>query len=284
MKWLYFSLLFFMLTLQASLFGQEISGGNDTIMLTILYDNKSMDDGLVADHGFSCLVELGDRALLFDAGRNADIFMQNVRKLEVDYSKINWVFISHIHGDHMGGLFDILDKCNKPKLYLPFSYPRHRGEPLGERADRDFEALLERLKPLVSAIVQKKESVTVGESFFNTGIIDNESYEQSLLIPTSKGLIIITGCAHPGILEIVKRAKELMKQDVYLVMGGFHLMRTDASQVRIIASELRTLTKFIGPGHCTGSDSQNIFKDIFKEDYIDMRAGLRLTLADLIVE
>jgi 7,8-dihydropterin-6-yl-methyl-4-(beta-D-ribofuranosyl)aminobenzene 5'-phosphate synthase len=180
----------------------------------------------------------------------------------------------------MGGLFDILAKCNKPQLYLPFSYPRHRGEPLGDQADRDFNALLERLNMLVSGIIQKKEPVKIGDTFFTTGMIEYETYEQALIIPTSKGLIIITGCAHPGIVKIVMRAKELMEKNVYLVMGGFHLMRSDASQVKFVAQELKKLTRYIGPCHCTGEQAQVIFKDIFKENYINVEAGSRLTLAD----
>ena len=204
--------------------------------------------------------------------------MKNVSKLELDYSKISCVFVSHIHGDHMGGLFEILEKSNKPQLYLPFSYPRHRGEQLGDQAERDFEALLSRFRPLVSAIIQTKESAKVGDSFMSTGMIEDESYEQSLIIPTSKGVIIITGCAHPGIVETVRRAIELTEQEVLLVLGGFHLMQTDASEVRLIAQELRQLTKYIGPCHCTVGDAQAIFKDIFKTDNIDIKAGVRLTL------
>jgi 7,8-dihydropterin-6-yl-methyl-4-(beta-D-ribofuranosyl)aminobenzene 5'-phosphate synthase len=97
-----------MLTPQDSIIGQDKPDSNDNIVLTVLYNNKSMDNSVIADHGFSCLVEIGDRALLSDTGRNADKFMTNVSNLEVDHSKISWIFISHIHGDHMGGLFDIL--------------------------------------------------------------------------------------------------------------------------------------------------------------------------------
>ena len=281
MKWAYLFLLPVIFASQDPALGQKLSEKNDNMVLTILYNNKSLDTSIVADHGFSCLVEIGDRALLFDAGRIADIFMTNVSNLEVDYAKIRWVFISHIHGDHMGGLFDMLGKCNQPQLYLPVSYPRHRGEPPGDQADRDFKALLARLRPHVSEIIQQKEPVKFGDSFFSTGMIDDASYEQALIIPTSKGLVIITGCAHPGILEIVRYAKELSGQDVFLVTGGFHLMRSDASQIRSIADELRRLTKYIGPCHCTGDLAQDIFKEIFKDDYLDIQAGSRFSLEDV---
>lgn len=259
---------------------KEKRESNNNIVLTILYNNKSLDSSIVADHGFSCLVESGGNVCLFDAGRIAENFATNVSKLGVNCSRINHVIISHIHDDHMGGLVDILAKCNKPTLYLPFSYPQMRGEPLGDQAEKDFKALLDSYKPLVSDIIRKKESVKIGDEFYSTGMIEDETYEQALIVPTSKGLIVITGCAHPGILNIVRRAKDLMKQDVFFVMGGFHLLRTDSTQIKTIAQELREVTKYVGPCHCTGEQAQGILKDIFKEDYIDIQAGLKLKLGE----
>lgn len=253
---------------------------NDSIACTILYNNVSVADSIAADHGFSCLIESGDNLSLFDAGRVPDKFMTNVAKLDVDCSRIGQVFISHIHGDHMGGLLDILAECKKPTLYLPFSYPQMKGEPLGPEADRGYKAMLDGMRPLVSEIVEAKEPVTVGDRFYSTGMIEDETYEHALIVPTSKGLLIITGCAHPGILEIVKRAKELMKQDVHFVMGGFHLIQADSTQITTIAQELRTMTKYVGPCHCTGETARNIFKDIFGDDYADIRAGQKLAIDD----
>lgn len=260
--------------------GQERRDSADQVVCTILYNNTSADDPVIADHGFSCLIESGDHSCLFDAGRIPDKFMTNVSQLGVNCSRINSVFISHIHGDHMGGIFDVLAKCVKPALYLPFSYPQTPDEPHTDKSDSDFLALLKQLKPFVSEIVQKKESFRIGDLFYSTGMMEDQTYEQALIVSTSRGLIIITGCAHPGILNIVKRAKELMKQDVLFVMGGFHLVSTDSAQVQTIARELRKLTTYVGPCHCTGEIAQGIFKDVFKEDYIDIRAGSKLRFGD----
>lgn len=270
-------LLLILLNSQSAVTAQETSKYPDNVVCTILYNNISVADSIIADHGFSCLIESGDQTCLFDAGRISDKFMTNANKLKVNCSRINQVFISHIHDDHMGGLFDILPKCNKPTLYLPYSYPQMRGEPLGDQADADFKALLERYEPLVSEIVREKDPVKINDMFFTTGMIEDQTYEHALIVPTSEGLVVVTGCAHPGILEIVKRAKELMKQDVYFVMGGFHLIRTDSLQVKTIAQELRKLTKYVGPCHCTGKEACAVIKDIFKDDYIDIQAGLKLT-------
>lgn len=274
-------LLLISLCIQGPAFGLPERPSADDVALTILYDNTSAIDSVMADHGFSCLVESRGHYLLFDAGRMADKFLANARRLGVDLSKIEDVFISHVHGDHMGGLADILAGLRKPTLYLPFSYPRLINEPSSDRADRDWLALLERFRPFVSGTVRKKEPIAVGRIGRSTGTIDDVTYEQALIIPTAKGLIVITGCAHPGILEIVVRARELMKQDVFLVMGGFHLAAADPARVQAIARELRGMTKRIGPCHCTGERAVGIFREVFQEDFIDVRAGTKLRVGGL---
>jgi 7,8-dihydropterin-6-yl-methyl-4-(beta-D-ribofuranosyl)aminobenzene 5'-phosphate synthase len=250
------------------------------VVFTVLCDNTSQSDSIFADHGFSCLIESGDQTCLFDAGNNPEKFMANVGKLDVDCSAIDHVFISHIHGDHMGGLSPILEECNRPTLCMPVSYPRPGGESFGDRADADFSAMLEELKPFVYEVIQSREPATFGRDFHTTGVIDNWSYEQALIFPTPKGLIIITGCAHPGIVDIARHAREVMRQDVHFVMGGFHLMRSDSAHVDSVAQELRQLTRYIGPCHCTGEKARAIIKSVFREDYVDVHAGLRLQLPE----
>lgn len=260
--------------------GQEVNKGADNIICTVLYDNISHTDSTIQDHGFSCLIESGDETCLFDAGRVSDKLMTNVSRLGVDYATIDHIFISHVHSDHTGGLFDILSECNKPTLCMPISYPRQKGESLTDRADADYSAMLQQLTPFVSEIIQTREFASLGDNFYTTGMIEEQSYEQSLILPTSKGLIVITGCAHPGILAIVRRAKELAQQDVYLVIGGFHLGWTDSTQIKTVAQELRQLAKHVGPCHCTGEKAQAIFKAVFADDYIDVYAGLKLRLGE----
>jgi 7,8-dihydropterin-6-yl-methyl-4-(beta-D-ribofuranosyl)aminobenzene 5'-phosphate synthase len=259
---------------------QERRASAAPLVLTVLYNNTSAGDSVMADHGFACLLERGGHTYLFDAGRVPDTLMANARELGVDCTKIDRVIVSHIHDDHMGGIFELLAACAKPALYLPFSYPRSPSEPHTDRSDSDYLALLERLRPSVSDIFQRKDGGEIGEGIYSTGMIEDQSYEQALLVPTSKGLIVLTGCAHPGILEVVKRARELTRQDVYFVMGGFHLTSTDPARVRTIARELRTLTKRIGPCHCTGEKAEAILKDVFKDDYVDIRAGLKIRLGE----
>jgi len=263
-------------------YGQKIESNQDEVFLTILYDNRSAYDSIYADHGFSCLIESGIESCLFDAGRIPDQLILNMERLNINFSGINHIFISHIHNDHMGGLQHALNKCNQPDLYMPYSYPQLIGEPGSDKADNDWEALLDGYKPMVSDLIRVKESTHIGNIGYTTGIFENVFYEQSLIIPTSQGLVIITGCSHPGIVEIVKHAKKLMNHDVYLVLGGFHLNSTKPDEVLEIAQQLRELTRYLGPCHCTGEKSMHIFKKVFNEDYVDVKSGTRLGTGNIL--
>ena len=280
MKAIYFVVVF--LIVWPSSYGQKIEDGRREVFLTILYDNRSDSDSISADDGFSCLVESDGNKCLFDAGRISEKLIMNMDRLNVNYSEINHIIISHIHSDHMDGLLDVLGKCHKPVLSMPFSYPQLINEPPSDRADKDWQALLDQYRPLVSELIQKKEPAKTGDIGYLTGVNETEFYEQSLIIPSSKGLVILTGCSHPGRLEIVKHAKKLMNRDVYLVLGGFHLISTDSAEVKYIAQELRKLTRFIGPCHCTGANAIDIFQDVFKEDFIDIKAGSIINVEHLL--
>ena len=275
-----FVILIIILIAQNQCYGQKNVINTGDVFLTILYDNKSVSDSIMTDNGFSCLIESGGNTCLFDAGRIPEKLIINMDRLKADYSNIDLIFITHIHVDHMGGLQELLARGNKPVLYMPYSYPQLIGEPPSDRADSDWLTLLDQYKPMVSELIRKKEPVAVGNIGYSTGMIEDITCEQSLIIPTSKGLVIITGCAHPGIVKIVKQAKSLIKQDVYLVLGGFHLASTDPVEVNNIAQELRKLTRLIGPCHCTGEKAMKIFHNVFKEDYIDIKAGVKIRISN----
>ncbi|HNS14072.1 MAG TPA: MBL fold metallo-hydrolase, partial [Syntrophorhabdaceae bacterium] len=96
----------------------------------------------------------------------------------------------------------------------------------------------------------------------------------SLVLDTDNGLTIVTGCAHPGIINIVERVKENIKKDIYLVMGGFHLLDEPVIKIKEVNNTLRELgVHNIGPSHCTGEDAIEIFKESYRENFIDIRAG-----------
>ncbi len=185
--------------------------------ITIIYDNKTWEEGLKADWGFSCLVEAYDKKILFDTGTNGSILLHNMQRLNIDPTIIEEVFISHAHGDHTGGLPDLLRINNAVKVYIPVSCP----EPPG-----------------ASEVVRVKEPFKIHENIFSSGEL--KSIEQSLMVKTQKGLAVIVGCSHPGVKNILKAASQFGKP--YAIIGGLHGF-SDFNLVKDL--------EFICPTHCT---------------------------------
>jgi 7,8-dihydropterin-6-yl-methyl-4-(beta-D-ribofuranosyl)aminobenzene 5'-phosphate synthase len=246
----------------------------DALTFTILYNDVALNDSFAADQGFSCLVEAGEKAYLFDAGRIDEALAQNGAAASVDYSRIELVFVSHLHSDHIGGLTGIIRQCNRPALYLPVDYPVSQTV----RGRAWVEERVNGVLPYVSDSVRVMEPTRLNDHLYSTGPLERQSFEQAMVIDAEEGLVVLTGCSHPGIVEIVRRARSLLDREVYLVMGGFHLAVTDSAQVEDIARELRGLTRKIAPCHCTGERPQEIFRAVFGDDYLEVRAGMSFTV------
>ncbi len=157
--------------------------------ITIVYDNEA-EDGLKPGWGFSCLVEAGKK-ILFDTGADGPTLLANMKKLGINPKSIDAIVLSHSHGDHTGGLTAILQKTGEIDVYAPFP--------------EDLPHFHE---------VKEKEEICSGVLVRSLGI------EEYLLIETKKGLLLITGCSHPGLGNMIEDAKQFGK--VYGVLGGFH--------------------------------------------------------------
>ena len=153
------------------------------VKLTIVYDNEVFQNGLASDWGFSCYVQTPVTNLLFDTGAKGNILLSNMTKLAINPKDIDTVMLSHDHGDHTGGLSSLLKVNPEVTVYKPtFS-----------KIPKEF------LNNITT-------TGTLG------GIWDIQ--EQSLIIKTNKGLVVIGGCSHPGLESILGK--------VYAVLGGFH--------------------------------------------------------------
>jgi len=176
-----------------------------------------------------------------------------MEKLGIDPASIKKVVISHIHGDHVGGLEGFLEKNNNVTVFIPSSFPKSVKNMIIQRGAKFVEISVPR---------------KIYDSVYTTGELYGSPEEQSLIIDSKKGLVVITGCAHPGVVNIVKKAKKLMKKDVYLVLGGFH--HPPISCVK----EFRKLqVKKVAPSHCTGDLVREAFRKEYKQDFIDYGVG-----------
>jgi metal-dependent hydrolase (beta-lactamase superfamily II) len=126
------------------------------------------------------------------------------------------------------------------------------------------------------------DAVKITDNVWSTGEMGIEIIEQSMVIQTPKGLVVITGCAHPGIEDIVAKAVEIMDEPVLLVMGGFHLLRTGTDAVEDIAREFKDKhIQYAAPTHCSGDGTIRVFQEVFGEQYLKLGTGKVIQTAKL---
>ncbi len=253
------SALFICFLLVFILVGNMHSLESSVITITILYDNYPHEQGLKTDWGFSCIIKGTEKTILFDTGTRSDILFHNIKSLNVNLKNVELVPLSHNHGDHTGGLFAFLEENNKVTVYVPVSFP---------------DSFKQRVKDSGAKIVSLDEPVEICNKVHLTGEMVGPANEQALIIDTSKGLVVITGCAHPGIVDMVKRAKEMIKKDVYLVLGGFHLVSKSEAEVKEIIREFKELgVQKVGATHCTGDLAIGLFKKAYEENFVQLGVG-----------
>ncbi len=236
-----------------------------TLRFTVLYDNYLHLDGTKADWGFSCLIEGTEKTILFDTGTQPEILMHNAKVLNVDLKNVDQVVISHNHDDHTGGLSALLERNPKVTVFFPVSFPP------------EFRRRVEGLKAKAQ---QVDKPIEICRNVYLTGEMGDEIKEQSLIIDSPKGLIIVTGCSHQGIVNILRRAKEILDRPIHLVFGGFHLgNRSEAEMKEIIAAFKQLKVEKCGATHCTGDGPIAMFKQAFGENYLPMGAGKVIKIA-----
>lgn len=237
---------------KAGVAGQEFS-------ITVVYDNYLVNSKLAARWGFSCVIKTRTTRILFDTGGNSSIFLSNMNILNMSPQDIETVVISHIHEDHLGGLGGFLERNGEAKVYVPASFPNSI-----EKEIQSFGAECHRVE----------KAMRVARDVHSTGEMGIWIKEQSLVLDTRKGIIVITGCAHPGIVNIIKKAIEIRADKrIHLVMGGFHLGSADWELRAVIRDFRRLGVERTGPCHCSGGRCRELFKEEYGDDYVDMGVG-----------
>jgi 7,8-dihydropterin-6-yl-methyl-4-(beta-D-ribofuranosyl)aminobenzene 5'-phosphate synthase len=238
----------------------------ENISLTIAYDNNPYKEGLSNAWGFSCLIKGAEKTILFDTGGKKAILLENMNKLGINLKAIDIVILSHFHYDHIGGLEGLLQRNKEVTVFFPASFQARFREDL--------------IKSGVQTVVIQDPAL-ICKSVYSTGELGMWIWEQSLLVHSDKGLLVITGCAHPGIVKIIKTAKNLLRDDVLLVVGGFHLAGKSKSEIEYIISEIKELgVRYAGPCHCSGDLARQLFKIEYGNNYIDVGVGRIIKLGE----
>ena len=267
------------------------------VRITTLVENSSSRPDILAEHGLSFWIELGERRILFDTGQS-DAVIENSAALGIDLSTADAIVLSHGHYDHAGGLASVLEIAKNASVYVHpgavvdrFSQRSAGAKPIGmsEAAKR---ALLSRGVIWTEKPVQIFPGVTVtgqvprlndfedtGGAFFldrDCRQADDIPDDQSLLIESSRGLIVVLGCAHAGVVNILDYSAKLSgKGCIYAVMGGMHLLRASDERVnRTIEAFERYGIERIAPVHCTGEAAVERIKRAFSKQYFASPAGV----------
>lgn len=230
------------------------------LKLTVVYDNYAYAENLQTDWGFGCVVEIGNHKILFDTGGKGDILLDNMEKLGIDPKSIDIVFLSHFHNDHTGGLKDFLEANSNVKVVYPQSFPKE---------------LVDVIKHPDAGSVPVSESMEILPNIYTLGEIKYLIPEQALAIRSENGIVVITGCAHPGIINILEIAKKQFPDDkIHLVLGGFHLRNITEDSLNSIVQKMLDLEILnVSPTHCTDNKAKKMFEQVFNIRYLEAGVG-----------
>lgn len=267
--------------------------------ITILYDAFGTDAAMKKDWGFSALVEVADKPILFDNGNDPDIFAANVKAKGVDLTNIDFVVLSHRHSDHMAGLNHVLSVNPTVKIYAPREGFGIYGSSLPSSFYRKDESLPSEMRyyegkpPEVMKfgtawqganieLIDKTTEIVPGITLIalvSDAPGTKELKELSLAVNTSDGVVLVVGCAHPGVEKIVEAAAAISSK-IRLIAGGFHLV---VAPDEVIARSVATLKdtfkiESIAPGHCTGEPTFAALKQAFGDRYLYAGVGTSLSL------
>jgi 7,8-dihydropterin-6-yl-methyl-4-(beta-D-ribofuranosyl)aminobenzene 5'-phosphate synthase len=240
------------------------SGIDNPVTITVIYDNFASIEGVKEDWGYSIVIDGLEKKILFDTGTKPEIFESNFRKLGIDDAKIDVLVLSHEHGDHTGGILSFVKMKTGIPLIIPHSFTSSFTTQMSGLG----------LKP----VLVDAPSI-ICDHLFTSGEFDYPIAEQALVLDTKKGLVVMTGCSHPGIVEMLKIIKEDFNKNIYMVFGGFHLMeKTDKDMEKIIAGMKSLGVVKCGATHCTGDKQITMFEKAFGNDYFKLGVGNKIVI------
>lgn len=261
--------------------------------ITVLIENQGPDE-LKTEHGLSIYIEYDGRKYLLDSGCT-DAFMQNARKLDVDLKDVDEAVLSHAHYDHSGGFEELLKYNTKAGLYLRAGTKENCYSTAGKGEEyigipRGFlkrwsgrihyvggDYCLAKGVYLIPHKISSEARTQKAGMFVKTSKGDRPdtfAHEQTMVFQTLKGLVFINSCSHTGIDTIIREIKETFPdQEIYAVLGGFHLMRNKPDQLAYTEGEVQNLAQtlldegieHIYTGHCTGTKGYEIMRKTLGE-------------------
>lgn len=273
--------------------------------ITLLVDNKA-EAGLDFEHGLSIFIEHQGKRILFDNGQDSSVLFHNAEELNISLVDLDYIILSHGHFDHSGNLNTLL-RTNPNALFyahpdcLQLRYSLHANKPPRlisikkedieainnfPSAQKNFISKATEVLPnlwLTGEIPRLNDIEDTGGPFFldkDKNEADHIHDDMSLWIKTEKGLTLVCGCCHSGIINTIEQIKTLTNQEkIKTMIGGLHLVNSD--QRRLDATTLylnKQHIENIYPGHCTGDKAMALLQERCTANVQIAKAGLKLTL------
>jgi len=173
------------------------------LRITVVYNNVPYAPEMKTAWGFAAVIETGGETVLFDTGGDGQTLLANMERLGLTSEHVTAVVLSHVHSDHTGGLDDFLALNARVTVYMPQSFPI------------TFHHAVKRCGAQIDTVGGPRRLFA---NLHSTGDMGNGVKEQALVIDTLSGLVIVTGCAHPDIVEITRGARTYLNKEVYLLM------------------------------------------------------------------
>ena len=231
------------------------------MQIKVIVTGSTKWDRFIGRWGVSFLI---GEDILFDTFGEPYTFLNNIQKMNIDIPKIKHIIISHDDWDHISGLWYIINRYKDLNVYICPNFKQR---------------IKDRIESFRVNIIEANGLLGIKGDIFSTGQMDGKSEgriisEQSLVIKTTDGLIVITGCAHPGIINIVENVKKQFKENIHLVLGGLHLKGYTEEQIYELTSKLRNYrVNKIAPSHCTGELAIKLIKKEYNNNFIQMKQG-----------
>ena len=224
--------------------------------IKVLSDNTVYRDGIMAEHGLSFWLKYDGQQYIIDTGQGL-VITQNAERMGINLAQIEGVIISHSHDDHLGGLDKILALNPAVKVYGHPAIKKTYQQRIKERSTgkKQVYGKPARIKNFIPA----EKPLKIAAGLWLTGILPGEHnhkearVENSLVCETGRGLVVLVGCSHAGIIKILNHIKSLSNKPVLAAAGGFHLYKKEMGELREIAQDFaETGVKIIYPLHCSG--------------------------------
>jgi 7,8-dihydropterin-6-yl-methyl-4-(beta-D-ribofuranosyl)aminobenzene 5'-phosphate synthase len=269
------------------------------MLVKTLVEDTVISEDFISEHGLSLYVEANGKKLLFDMGKT-DLFVKNAKRLGVDLSAVEYAVVSHGHYDHGGGLGAFLRINDKAKVYVRRqAFETHLALRRSGRKD-NIGLDPEHLESGRLILTKAYERVASGMELFSN-VIERELYsesnrillteregetveddflhEQNMILTESGKHVLLAGCAHCGIVNIVRRARELTGKPMNVVIGGFHLHNPTSKKsesvehILQVGEALKKTGAVFFTGHCTGPGPYRILKEVLGERLQPLMSG-----------